>query len=1367
MTVTTLLQLRSSAGVPFDGSQIGIGTKIHNKVSIDSNGGAFVLNGGSIEVLRNKALDDLQTFTLEADITADKVAGERRNIAEAATPPVALFIDKEGALVGSVHTKAGWVSLNTEKTSIPASKFTQVQMTRDEKGRTALWIDNKKVVEKDIPGPLVKVGEAGFFVGSGADGKRYPFDGKIHRFDIREGLSSPTEMQKLKAEALTISQAFISKTKLQNVVVNLIPDESKARLQPIKDILLSAGVENLSDLDTLKITQPVTMTPGQVIVAPRKSAVPVNIDWSHIAKQFLGAKDFKVRQEMLASSLTNRNSIQVLTKLSTADIKAATKDVQVPIRTVPGGIDLKSNTTQVLRTNGADLSRTLESRLPAAVKASSPVVRSTLNPKLLRDIVIQDKAGLQIRDSALTDKLTALDPSQWPSSGTTTATFMMLTTIPVNSAVIIAHRLDLTNTELKVEPNVSKLYIIAEEVICGANARITWLRPGGSTPARADDPDLNGRGYNGVHTKQNSRDGLNGEHGRSGITGIAGARGRDAPELEMWVKTLTAIPQVDLNGETGQVGGRGQRGGKGGRGANGANGLRAWFFGWHCTRRAGHGGHGGNGGDGGRGGQGGDGGAGANITIGVLQGTLASTVTSKSFKIKNQGGSKAQGGDGGAGGAGGSGGSAGIGETCKDAQHGRPGAQGQPGARGPQGHQAGMDGEISLFEFTESAWNELLTRPWITQLVPSDVFPGDSLTLRGSRFVETDRVVLGSTTLAPTVNADESISIAVPVNTPGGETPVYVRRADGTESNRLMLGVKPRLEMLPGSLPPAADIAVRGRAFLNGASVLINGESVPTTFSSATSLTFTMPGTGGTGSSGGSVSVQVANPDGRVSNARVATRPRILEIPFRYGTHNLSFGNFSDGVPDWSTFEDTFGAAEVWHELLDPLFGHPILTAAYFGFYKHFLKGTANGGLATGFCTSLAALVADRFWQGETNQTTLTKQPLHKWLTAVHGRLLSRESLIHFHDQGRQGLARVELTAREIEATFLRGCDRDNAPLLFFIPSGAVWNAGYFDELSSSHCVMPYRFVYPEGHSGAVLSPDQRTTISSLDGVHMYVWDCNDPTSTDCRLEFRVVDGELHFDYVRGNRSPQFRSTDGITLGMMTNGKYLLSDHDLPFSGPFGLTRFVVDFLLSPADIQVTDGLGLRTGNFGGQIVSEIPGSLPAYLMPGMYLLPADTALTRKVVGNGTGNYTYNTILPDGSSLVLEGVATRPGEEDTIAINADGTQIRFVPGRSKEFALTLSHKVEGQARAISVEGMAAAPGEELDITISPDLSMVRLGNRGAARPVSVKAFSLQGADATPTLKNFNAVNIQQNHDLVVAVADWKTLEMDVASLSFD
>ena len=114
------------------------------------------------------------------------------------------------------------------------------------------------------------------------------------------------------------------------------------------------------------------------------------------------------------------------------------------------------------------------------------------------------------------------------------------------------------------------------------------------------------------------------------------------------------------------------------------------------------------------------------------------------------------------------------------------------------------------------------------------------------------------------------------------------------------------------------------------------------------------------------------------------------EILFRYGTHNLSFRNFADGVPDWGTFKDTFGADEVWHELLDPFFGHPVLTAAFYEFYKYFLKGEDNGGLATGFCTSLASLVTDHFWTGRTDTFAITKESVHRFLTGIHGKLLER-----------------------------------------------------------------------------------------------------------------------------------------------------------------------------------------------------------------------------------------------------------------------------------------------------------------------------------------------------------------------------------------
>jgi hypothetical protein len=482
------------------------------------------------------------------------------------------------------------------------------------------------------------------------------------------------------------------------------------------------------------------------------------------------------------------------------------------------------------------------------------------------------------------------------------------------------------------------------------------------------------------------------------------------------------------------------------------------------------------------------------------------------------------------------------------------------------------------------------------------------------------------------------------------------------------------------------------------------------------------------------------------------------EIRFRFGTHNLSFRNFQDGVPDFRTFEETLGRSEVLHKLLDPLLGHPVLTLAFYGLYHHYLKGKSNGGLAPGFCTSLASLVADNFWTGRSDTYAITKDSVHRFVTAVHGKLLSRESLIHFHDQGREGVARVERSCREIEATFLRGCGRKTAPLLFFIPSGDIWNSDYFDKLGESHCVMPYRFAYPPGHPGPQLATGGATTVSDLNGVELYVWDCNQPKSPICKLVFTTNGGQIDFEYFPGSGAAQFRSRDGLTLGMMTNGDYLLADHDLPFTGPLGVRRFIIDFLLSPADVQITDPSGLRTGNFGGQIRAEISGSHPCYLVPGAYLLPTDTPLARRITGTAAGQYTFNSIIPDGGSLVLQDVPTAVGQVDELSVSPDQTQVHFTPAAEKAFSVILARRIGDQARAIAIRGAGGSPAASLDLTTSPDLSSAELANHGASRHVDVHGFVADRTTHEAQNRQLAAVNLSSGSALKFEVRNWATLE---------
>jgi hypothetical protein len=1347
-TAITIFDLRIDRVTPFDGSPSGVPIQLE-KVAVLPKGAGVRLTGGTMGLGRSPALDGLQSFTVDVTVTPDKIGPDRQNIIEAQTPGVALFLNPQGRIVGSVNTAAGWVGVESEQDALEAKKAARIRFSRDEAGMLELRIEGKVVGSKAVAGPLVHAGLGGFRIGTWVDGKRWPFIGQVASLQISHGAVDDARLAQKRAAANRIEASFRKKTGLMNVSVNLLPDVGRSRLQPIKDLVNAAGVERLSDLDTLRLVTRTAITPGKVMVAPRKGIGKV--DWTKMAKD-MRVGDANARRGLLARHLTNRNSSAVLKR----------QLPPLPSRPIPGPRSLG---------NGGELSAAddparTSPRLPTALLRESPTLKLAAAPRSITELVKADNGSLKLIDPELLEKLEGINPARWPVTSAPSTRLYALMTIPVGSAVIIAGTLDLTETELVIEPTVKTLYIIAERVVCGANARITWRRPGGTTPSRADDPALDGRGWSGVHTSSGSRDGLDGEDGRSAAAGLAGAIGEDSPDLEIWVKEMTAMPNLDLAGEDGRKAGKGQRGGRGGNGADGRLGERVWFFGWHCTTDPGDGGDGGNGGSGGRGGSGRNGGDGGRITIAVLDGTLESTVTSRAFKIKNAGGQPGRGGDGGDGGAGGRGGRSGAGETCRNASNGRAGAQGQPGAVGSDGSASGGDGDVQFFEFTQEAWDELLTRPWLSELVPTQAFPGDRITLRGSRFGANDRVVVGATSLVPTINADESISITLPLVIGGGEKTVFVRRPDGTESNRLAVWVKPQLDPLTAVLNPGADVTLKGRAFLNGASVLVDGAASPGTFVSAEEIRFTMAGTGGVGSVGGTATLQVRNPDGLVSNSRTAQIPRILEIPFRYGTHNLSFPNFDDGIPSWGTYEQTFGSAEVWHELLDPVFGHPVLTAAYYLFYEHFLKGEGKGGLATGFCTSLASLVADRFWQGRTDTVTIEKADVHEPLTAVHGKLLSRESLIHFHDQGREGVARVDRTYRDIEATLLRGTDRQNAPLLFFIPTGAIWDSGYLDKLADSHCVMPYRFAYPPGHPGPELTPDGSSTLTDPDGVQLFVWDCNEPTSANCRLVFRRSGGRIAFDYFDNSTSPKFRSEDGITLGFMTNGDYMLADHDLPFGGPFGLTRFVIDFLLSPADLQVTDGNGLRTGNFGGQIFSEIPDSHPCYLAKGAYLLPESVALTRRIVGTGVGSYAFHSIMPQGGSLALEGVPTSAGQEDVLAVSADSTQIRFTPGGPKAFALTLARQVGPQARAVAVSGVGGAPAAGVDVTASPDLSLVRVGNRGDGRQVDVKAFAIDETTNAPVNKVVSGVNLPSANDLVVMVPNWSTVDLSAEIVPF-
>ncbi len=1313
----TLLALRADDGGVFDASSSPLTVKASGaKLAVDDDGRVAFDKTSRVTAKPDPALASLDEFTLVVEAAVERASAAQVLVD---SDQVRLLVQRDGTVEAAVQTDRGWETVDSTAKMTPGTSH-ELRLVRASGGQVTFEVDGAVAGELAGGATLVGPGRTGLSVGTDTSGKR-GFVGTLGSFEL---LDTAATSATLKQQAAAARQTVTQLADRYRVPIRLIDDGTvDHRFDEIKGIMRAAGVEDLSELSTLTIAQPTTIRPNQILTAPRRTVVGgLHGSFADLATDFLA----KVADPVEARALLDG----IVVSRATQPIAAPLQPESVTSNVVGGAF------SPSLRPLTPNLTPLLRSSQPSALtNLPSAALAASLQPVLSRQQIIS--------------ALEKVEPQTWPTfRSDITMTKAMVRVLPVDSSVIIAGRLDLTNTTLEISPDVQTLYIIAEEVQAAAGASITWRRTPLSVPDMGPDPGKDGHGWgtSNVVRKPDSKHGQDGSDGRNGDNGIAGRAAADAPGIEIWAKRFVGMPDIDVAGGDGGRGGKGQRGGRGGSGARGRSGEWYWAFGKRCWSDPGDGGDGGNGGRGGDGGRGGNGGTGGQITLAVLPDTLTALVTTNAFTPLVNKGATGRGGDGGDGGAGGAGGQRGYTEVCDGGRAGHDGAQGQPGATGRDG-SAGTDGLIQILTVTEESWNEQLTRPWVTHITPTSGFPGTTVTVRGSRFADTDRVVVGSTTLTPTLRADEGLDVALPDTMEGGEHTLFVRRHDGEESNRVKVGVLPHLDRAPDTVAPQGQIQLTGKAFVDGAAVSLDGDLYPASGVTRTSLSFTMPGVSGPVNGEQLIGLSVINPDGRESNRLTAVQPRILQNGFTLGVHDYQFANFKDGVPSWGTFEDTFGSAEVWHELLDPIFGHPILTGAFYIFYQHFLKGEDNGGLATGFCTSLASTALDRFWQGRNDTfATVTKATMHKELTAIHGRLLSRESLLTMHDQGRRGNANIETTFRAIEAAFASGGTRETAPLLFFIPSGAAWDSGYFDKLADSHCVVPIKIIYPSGHDGI-----------DLNGIDIQVWDNNAPNDPNCRVELRrTAAGDLKFELFSAG-SLKFGTNDGVTLGTQTVGQYLLSDVDLPFSGPLGLTSFIIDFVLSPATLAVTDGAGRRTGHFGGQILSEIPESHPAYLLPGLFLLPVGDGMTRTITGTGNGSYGYTSINPAGVSLNLREVPTSAGEADIVAANADGSRARFIPGQPKTITASVSTEFGGQARGVELQGFQASAIADLDVTVTPDLSLVRIANRGSDVSLPVKLLGVTAESQATVTRDLGSVALPANHDLVVAVGDWAGL----------
>ncbi|HKF53783.1 MAG TPA: LamG-like jellyroll fold domain-containing protein, partial [Blastocatellia bacterium] len=281
---TTLFQLVGDPKGMFDGSVNGIALKSVNAKTLPGDAG-IAFDKSSVDIARQHDLDALQSFTIEATINPTSISSSRQNIVEGQTPSIALFIESNGKLVGSIHTAGGWVTVDSGSTLVRAGVAQRVTFTRDANGKNELAINGASVGNRSVPGPIQNVGGLGLRIGRGMDGSTFPFSGTIKDLSIRQGVVTQQFFDQ-QARAAQLLEAKVRQAGvIKNIAINLLPDASHARLQHVKDIMNAAGVQTLSDLDTLPVKTRTPLSRGQVLVAPKKAAI-VHVNWADIAKQF-------------------------------------------------------------------------------------------------------------------------------------------------------------------------------------------------------------------------------------------------------------------------------------------------------------------------------------------------------------------------------------------------------------------------------------------------------------------------------------------------------------------------------------------------------------------------------------------------------------------------------------------------------------------------------------------------------------------------------------------------------------------------------------------------------------------------------------------------------------------------------------------------------------------------------------------------------------------------------------------------------------------------------------------------------------------------------------------------------------------------
>lgn len=458
-----------------------------------------------------------------------------------------------------------------------------------------------------------------------------------------------------------------------------------------------------------------------------------------------------------------------------------------------------------------------------------------------------------------------------------------LPVLPVTVAYWVADWVEIAdNTQvILMQPN-RWLVIIANRITLGSNVSIGWDMVSKARPKKPGKPPTPATPNQSIYMA-----GANGTRGTDGTDGSPAQDGDHGAEIEIWTLDMAGTLDVVVRGQDGFKGGDGGDAGDGGRGAKGKDWTPA-AFGLDCANGPGNGGRGGHGGIGGDGGQGGGGGNGGRFSLYAPQTVI--NAYNNGFYVDGTEGRGGEGGEPGLGGKGGQGGAhgddrGGMLGPCptsfgQNGQRGNDGALGQHGLKGPDGqHQS----KPFCYQAIDQAdFPTALSKPAIETVSPQEAKEGDTITVTGKRFAQTDVIVLDNIQCATTVSSDTLLTFIVCKVAGGRRKAVQVKQVDGTLSNRGAVNIHPTLDhaesngLRSDSSPtahfqPSTIITLIGTGFASGAKVKIldhyvSGADVEYVDSNTLRVKLARPTSTHRNPDGEHVDLQVILADGLASN---------------------------------------------------------------------------------------------------------------------------------------------------------------------------------------------------------------------------------------------------------------------------------------------------------------------------------------------------------------------------------------------------------------------------------------------------------------------------------------------------------------------